>query len=402
MSEENKTDRQSIKSQSSYEEESRLRRKRLRRKTTISYVVGLGMAFGGLFLVMMLAIAVYSWIDGKTGETDALLQQTLGNAQAAGLYTQEELDRQGAEAALAPHLDELALARAQAENAQALETAVNNRQEEILGEIRVQLADGQSTLETLRPLYPDDVVLVSGGKYHFVPIRRDLAQHGYLQENLQVLENGRFQYMENGQVVSHMGIDVSKYQGKIDWEKVAADGVEFVFLRLGLRGYESGKLVEDETFQANIQGALAHGIKVGVYFFSQAITVEEAIEEANFVLERIAPYKIECPVVFDVEKVNSSTARMNQLTPQQRTDVTIAFLDTIQAAGYKPMFYHNMETALLLLELDRLEGYERWFAYYGEELYYPYAYGVWQYTEKGRVNGIGGEVDMNIAFKMWE
>lgn len=392
MSEENKTDRQSIKSQSSYEEESRLRRKRLRRKTTISYVVGLGMAFGGLFLVMMLAIAVYSWIDGKTGETDALLQQTLGNAQAAGLYTQEELDRQVAEA----------VARAQAENAQALEAAVNNRQEEILGEIRVQLADGQSTLETLRPLYPDDVVLVSGGKYHFVPIRRDLAQHGYLQENLQVLENGRFQYMENGQVVSHMGIDVSKYQGKIDWEKVAADGVEFVFLRLGLRGYESGKLVEDETFQANIQGALAHGIKVGVYFFSQAITVEEAIEEANFVLERIAPYKIECPVVFDVEKVNSSTARMNQLTPQQRTDVTIAFLDTIQAAGYKPMFYHNMETALLLLELDRLEGYERWFAYYGEELYYPYAYGVWQYTEKGRVNGIGGEVDMNIAFKMWE
>lgn len=392
MSEENKTDRQSIKSQSSYEEESRLRRKRLRRKTTISYVVGLGMAFGGLFLVMMLAIAVYSWIDGKTGETDALLQQTLGNAQAAGLYTQEELDRQVAEA----------VARAQADNAQALEAAVNNRQEEILREIRVQLADGQSTLETLRPLYPDDVVLVSGGKYHFVPIRRDLAQHGYLQENLQVLENGRFQYMENGQVVSHMGIDVSKYQGKIDWEKVAADGVEFVFLRLGLRGYESGKLVEDETFQANIQGALAHGIKVGVYFFSQAITVEEAIEEANFVLERIAPYKIECPVVFDVEKVNSSTARMNQLTPQQRTDVTIAFLDTIQAAGYKPMFYHNMETALLLLELDRLEGYERWFAYYGEELYYPYAYGVWQYTEKGRVNGIGGEVDMNIAFKMWE
>ncbi len=392
MSEENKTDRQSIKSQSSYEEESRLRRKRLRRKTTISYVVGLGMAFGGLFLVMMLAIAVYSWIDGKTGETDALLQQTLGNAQAAGLYTQEELDRQVAEA----------VARAQAENAQALEAAANNRQEEILGEIRVQLADGQSTLETLRPLYPDDVVLVSGGKYHFVPIRRDLAQHGYLQENLQVLENGRFQYMENGQVVSHMGIDVSKYQGKIDWEKVAADGVEFVFLRLGLRGYESGKLVEDETFQANIQGALAHGIKVGVYFFSQAITAEEAIEEANFVLERIAPYKIECPVVFDVEKVNSSTARMNQLTPQQRTDVTMAFLDTIQAAGYKPMFYHNMETALLLLELDRLEGYERWFAYYGEELYYPYAYGVWQYTEKGRVNGIGGEVDMNIAFKMWE
>jgi Lyzozyme M1 (1,4-beta-N-acetylmuramidase) len=394
MSEENKTDKREAKTLSSYDEENRQRRKRLRRKATLSYVAGIAMAFGGLFLVTLLAIVVYSWIDSKTGETDRLLQEAIGNAQMAqgNIYTQEELDQKVAEA----------VARAQAENEQALETALNNQQEEILGEIRVQLADGQSALETLRPLYPDDVVLVSGGKYHFVPIQRELAQHGYVQENLQVLENGRFQYLENGQVVSHMGIDVSKYQGKIDWEKVAADGVEFVFLRLGLRGYESGKLVEDETFQTNIQGALAHGIKVGVYFFSQAVTEAEAVEEANFVLERIAPYQIDCPVVFDVEKVGSSTARMNQLTPQERTNVTIAFLDTIEAAGYKSMFYHNMETALLLLELERLENYDKWFAYYGEDLYYPYAYGVWQYSEKGSINGISGEVDMNIAFKMWD
>ncbi len=394
MSEENKTDKREGKTLSSYDEENRQRRKRLRRKATLSYVVGIAMAFGGLFLVTLLAIVVYSWIDSKTGETDRLLQEAIGNAQMAqgNIYTQEELDQRVAEA----------VAQAQAENEQTLETALHNQQEEILGEIRVQLADGQSALETLRPLYPDDVVLVSGGRYHFVPIQRELAQHGYVQENLQVLENGRFQYLENGQVVSHMGIDVSKYQGNIDWEKVAADGVEFVFLRLGLRGYESGKLVEDETFQTNIQGALAHGIKVGVYFFTQAITVEEAVEEANFVLERIAPYQIDCPVVFDVEKVGSSTARMNQLTPQERTDVTIAFLDTIEAAGYKAMFYHNMETALLLLELERLENYDKWFAYYGEELYYPYAYGVWQYSEKGSINGISGEVDMNIAFKLWD
>ncbi len=394
MSEENKTDKRDGRTLSSYDEENRQRRKRLRRKATLSYVVGIAMAFGGLFLVTLLAIMVYSWIDSKTGESERMLQEAIGSAQMAqgNIYTQEELDQKVAEA----------VAQAQAENEQTLETALHNQEEEILGEIRVQLAEGQSALETLRPLYPDDVVLVSGGKYHFVPIQRELAQHGYLQENLQVLENGRFQYLENGQVVSHLGIDVSKYQGSIDWEKVAADGVEFVFLRLGLRGYESGKLVEDETFQANIQGALAHGIKVGVYFFSQAVTEAEAVEEANFVLERIAPYQIDCPVVFDVEKVGSSTARMNQLTPQERTNVTIAFLDTIEAAGYKSMFYHNMETALLLLELERLENYDKWFAYYGEDLYYPYAYGVWQYSEKGSVNGISGEVDMNIAFKMWD
>lgn len=389
MSEENKN-KQEAKSQSSYDEESRLRRKRLRRKTTISYFVGLAAAFVGLFLIMMLAITAYSWIDSKTRETDDLLQETMGSAQMAdgAIYTQADMDLKIAEA----------VALAQAE----IDSAVSVGQEELLEEIKDQLTESQSVLETLRPLYPDDVVLISGGKYHFVPIREDLAQHGYIQENLQVLENGRFQYMENGQVVSHMGIDVSKYQGKIDWEKVAADGVEFVFLRLGLRGYESGKLVEDETFQANIQGALAHGIKVGVYFFSQAITVEEAVEEANFVLERIAPYQINCPVVFDVEKVGDSSARMNQLTAQERTDVTIAFLDTIEAAGYKSMFYHNMETALILLELERLQNYDRWFAYYGEELYYPYAYGVWQYSEKGSVAGIKGEVDMNIAFELWE
>lgn len=388
MNEENK-DKQTVNTQDPYDEESRLRRKRLRRKTTISYFIGLIMAFAGLFIIMMLAVAAYSRIQTGTQEPEDL-QQTMGSAQVASgnVYTQEELDRRIAEAVL----------QAQAE----MDSAVSIGQEELLEEIRDQLVDGQSVLETLRPLYPDDIVIISGGKYHFVPIQTEIPLHGLQQENLQVLENGRYQYVENDQVVSHMGIDVSKYQGKINWEKVAAEGVEFVFLRLGLRGYESGKLVEDETFQANIKGATEHGIKVGVYFFSQAITVEEAVEEANFVLERIAPYNIECPVVFDVEKVGSSSARMNQLTPQERTDVTIAFLDTIEAAGYKSMFYHNMETALLLLELERLKDYDRWFAYYGEELYYPYAYGVWQYSEKGRINGISGEVDMNIAFEMWE
>lgn len=388
MSEENK-DIQTENTQNPYDEESRLRRKRLRRKTTISYFAGLIAVFVGLFFIVMLAIAAYSWIRSRTEEPDDLVQ-TMGGAQMAegNVYTQEELDRRIAEAVL----------QAQAE----IDSAVSIGQEELLEEIRDQLTEGQSALETLRPLYPDDIVLISGGKYHFFPIREDLAQHSYVQENLQMLENGRYQYVENGQVVSHVGIDVSKYQGSINWEKVAADGVEFVFLRLGLRGYESGKLVEDETFQANIKGALEHGIKVGVYFFSQAVTVEEAVEEANFVLERIAPYKIECPVVFDVEKVNSSKARMNQLTPQERTDVTIAFLDAIEAAGYKSMFYHNMETALMLLELERLQDYDRWFAYYGEDLYYPYAYGVWQYSEKGRIDGIGAEVDMNIAFGLWD
>lgn len=135
---------------------------------------------------------------------------------------------------------------------------------------------------------------MSNGTFNFVPIRDDLQKNDYVLENLNILEDGEVQYMQDGQVVSHKGIDVSKHQGNIDWTKVAADGVEFAFIRVGLRGYGTeGKLVEDEYFEQNVKGALQAGIKVGVYFYSQAITDEELLEEANLVLEKVKPYNIE-------------------------------------------------------------------------------------------------------------
>ena len=139
------------------------------------------------------------------------------------------------------------------------------------------------------------------------------------------------------QVVSHKGIDVSKHQGNIDWTKVAADGVEFAFIRVGLRGYGTeGKLVEDEYFEQNIKGALQAGIKVGVYFYSQAITDAELLEEANLVLEKVKPYNIELPIVFDVEKVSGGKGRANELSVEERTRLTALFCQTVQDAGYKP------------------------------------------------------------------
>ena len=203
----------------------------------------------------------------------------------------------------------------------------------------------------------------------------------------------------DGQVVSHKGIDVSKHQGNIDWTKVAADGVEFAFIRVGLRGYGTeGKLVEDEYFEQNIKGALQAGIKVGVYFYSQAITDAELLEEANLVLEKIKPYNVELPIVYDVEKVSGGKGRANDLSVEDRTRLTALFCQTVQDAGYKPMIYHNMEMATLMLDLGQLEQYDKWFAYYNDDLYYPYAYKVWQYTEKGAVDGINEEVDLNIWF----
>ena len=168
---------------------------------------------------------------------------------------------------------------------------------------------------------------------------------------------------------------------------------------MGLRGYGTeGKLVEDEYFEQNIKGALQAGIKVGVYFYSQAITDAELLEEANLVLEKIKPYNVELPIVYDVEKVNGGKGRANDLSVEDRTRLTALFCQTVQDAGYKPMIYHNMEMATLMLDLGQLEQYDKWFAYYNDDLYYPYAYKVWQYSEKGAVDGINEEVDLNIWF----
>ncbi len=282
--------------------------------------------------------------------------------------------------------------------------AAQNKEIEILETIKAKLAEGKSSVEALRSVYKDELVLVSGGQYHFVPIREDLKKNSFLNENLQILENGELQYLDGDQVVSHKGIDVSKHQGKIDWNLVAQDGVEFAILRIAYRGYgESGKLVEDEYYEQNVKGAINAGIKVGVYIYSQAINEAELLEEANLVLERIAPYKIEGPVVFDVEKVNNAQGRMNLITVEERTYLTKLFCDTIKGAGYKPMIYHNMEMSALMLDISQLEEYDKWFAYYNSDFYYPYDYKIWQYSDKGKVNGVKGEVDLNISFSpFWE
>lgn len=283
-----------------------------------------------------------------------------------------------------------------------VEQARQEGMEEVLQNLADSINSSSSLVTALRPLYKNDLVVASEGDYHFVPINPNLKMNSYKEENLRILDNGFVEYVEGDKVISHKGIDVSKHQGDIDWQKVAADGVEFAFIRVGNRGYGSGAIVDDMQFEKNITGAISNGIKVGVYFFSQAITVEEAKEEAEYVLQKIAPYKITCPVVLDVEKVADSEARMNKISKEERTENTLIFLETIENAGYKPMLYHNMEMATLKMDMSRLEKYEKWFAYYNKEFYYPYAYSVWQYTDKGRVDGIDGNVDMNISFTLWE
>lgn len=273
--------------------------------------------------------------------------------------------------------------------------------QEYLTTLKELMLSGEGTVSMLRYFFPDQIVFAANGSYHFMEIDEQLEPRPYLTENLVIGEDQVYEYYEDGQKVSRKGIDVSSFQGVIDWESVAQDGVEFAIIRMGIRGYGTGKLVVDEQFEANMEGALAAGLDVGVYFFSAAVSEEEAIEEADFLIEAMAPYGIQCTVVLDIEDVNSDSARTNGLTKEQWTDHAIAFCERVKAAGYTPMIYGNLQSFMLMLDLTRLEEYDKWFAAYIPYFYYPYDFEVWQYSDSGTVSGISEPVDLNISFYDW-
>ena len=263
------------------------------------------------------------------------------------------------------------------------------------------VAEDGSPLKMLREFFPENLIYYDEKQYVFAPVLDEVKKHDLLSENFVENDKGEMQYVENGVMTSHKGIDVSKYQGDIDWKAVKEDGVEYAFVRLGLRGYESGKLVLDEYFDKNMRGANEADVAAGVYFFTQAITVEEAKEEAAYVLENITEYDVTCPIVFDVEMIVGANGRANNLTKEERTDITIAFCEVIRQAGYTPMIYGNVKCFTKMLDLARLEDYEKWYAFYDNYMYIPYEVSCWQYTEKGTVKGIKNKVDLNISYKTW-
>ena len=210
--------------------------------------------------------------------------------------------------------------------------------------------------------------------------------------------SGRIEYTESDYDVLR-GVDVSEHQLDIDWKQVAASGVDYAYIRVGWRGYTEGGLFEDVYFERNIQGALDAGLHVGVYMFSQAVTVQEAIEEADFVLERIGKYNVTLPVVFDWEKIEAAEARSHGLTMELRTDCARAFCETVKSAGYVPCVYFNRNLGYYGYDLTRLTDYEFWFSL--PESGFPnfyYACDMWQYSFTETVPGIAEPTDMNLWF----
>ena len=175
--------------------------------------------------------------------------------------------------------------------------------------------------------------------------------------------------------------------------------MDFVFIRLGFRGYESGKIVLDSKYEDNIAGSIKAGLDTGVYFFTEALTEKEAIEEAEFVIENLKDHPITMPVVIDVEEsANTEKTRTKDLTAEQRTKNVIAFCKRIKEAGYEPMIYGNLKSFMIMMDFEKLENYDKWFAYYRFPFHFPYKIKIWQYTSTEKVEGIEGNTDVNIMF----
>ena len=221
----------------------------------------------------------------------------------------------------------------------------------------------------------------------------------YEWENLSYDAQGRAHYIVDGKELTSTGVDVSSHQGYIDWEAVAADNIQFAMLRIGYRGSTEGGIRADELFETNLKGAQNAGLKVGVYFFSQAITVEEAREEANFVLQQLREAgitELELPVAFDLEPSPDYSGRADNLSPAETNAIARAFCTTIQEAGYRVIVYGNK------VDLNRFDlvslNEPIWLAQYVDEPDVNFNFLIWQYTSTGQVDGITGSVDLNLDF----
>lgn len=234
--------------------------------------------------------------------------------------------------------------------------------------------------------------------YLTVPYNAEADKHTYNWEQYLSSSEGIYKY-EDENYESKIGVDVSSYQGNVNWKKVKEAGVDFAILRIGYRGYgESGKITLDPYFEKNYKNARKEGIEIGVYFFSQAITIDEVKEEAEFVLEHIKEKEITYPVVFDLEKIKNDTARTDNLTSDEITNMTLEFCNTIKSNGYIASIYGNAKTFTTKMALEQFNDYNKWYADYQEKPLYPYEFDIWQYTESGNINGIAGNVDINIQF----
>ena len=235
----------------------------------------------------------------------------------------------------------------------------------------------------------------TGANWEWIYPAEGVAVSDFTQDDFTTNADGLPEYTGDA-YDTRLGVDVSFYQGEIDWEAVAADGVEFAMIRCGYRGSESGTIVVDEQFENNIEGALAAGLDVGVYFFSQSTGAIEAAEEANFVLDLISGYDITMPVAFDWEPLEGS--RAEDIDRSEFTASAVVFCEMVKDAGYTPCVYLYRYTGYYEYMMERLADYELWVGALGSWPDFYYRHMLWQFSMTGRVEGIDADVDLDYQF----
>ena len=237
----------------------------------------------------------------------------------------------------------------------------------------------------------------------YVPERKltegQVSLNSYNTENFRIDKGFMAYFDENGEKISHLGCDLSYHNKNVNFDELKAAGCEFVMLRCGYRGYSAGGLAKDEKFDTYASEAQRVGLKIGVYFFTQALTVEEAKEEAEFTLSLIENYDISYPVAFDTEYIDDEEARTNttEISDELRSDICVAFCERISEEGYYPMIYASENWFRRSLELEPIRKYDFWAPQYLEENDFLYDFTMWQYTDEGEIPGVSGPVDLDIS-----
>ena len=210
-----------------------------------------------------------------------------------------------------------------------------------------------------------------------------------------IYENG---YLTCTAAPCELGVDVSSYQGNIDWQAIRDAGATFAIIRVAGRGYgQAGGIYDDKLAQSNYENAKRAGLKVGVYFFSQAITVQEAVEEARYILDITRDWDLQMPVVYDWERMDGDTRTANT-DRRTVTDCMLAFCEEVEKAGRTPMVYFNPEHAGSQFYIEEVTRYKFWLAFYTDWMTFPYEVNMWQYTSTGKIPGVEGTVDLNLYF----
>ena len=353
------------------------KRRKLKKRRNNSYLIFI-LFTTTIFLLILCIFLLLSYKEQKSKTIQVIAEAELLEEKNKNLFTQEEVD-----------------------------SFIGETKKDVLDELKIMVEDGEGMLSILQHFYPDYVIAPSDGNYYFYPILDTLEKNNFDLEKFKYPVyndekeqwEGTATYMAGTKKEAKKGIDVSTFQGKIDWKKVKKTGIDFSIIRLGFRGYESGKIVLDSKFEDNIEGSIQSGLDTGVYFFTEALNEKEAIEEADFVIENLEGYKIKMPVVIDVEEsANTQKTRTKDLTSDQRTKNVIAFCERIIDAGYEVMIYGNLKSFMIMMNIEELEKYDKWFAYYRYPFHFPYKIKMWQYTAQEKIDGIEGKADVNLMF----